>query len=1111
MIAFLFAAPYRALALVLACHTACADEHISLISPDDPASNWAFNNGREFPGATGSLETDAGASREECPSLKLTGDFTKGGGYVQAGRQFDPVDIRELSFWTRCEGTDQFTLRLGDSSGQTHQFKLKLDPSPGWQRVTLPVRRFFARRGQADALTNILKYESWGGAKDGNWHGPATAVYLLLSKGDENSVRTLWLNDVAILPEPAPVAGAELAETVALDEIVEGVHDWKFSLGNEFPGARGSLTVAENLPESGQFCLRLEGDFTGGGAYVAAIRNLDDGSAADTTAFRARVKTDNVTNVTIQIVDGSGQTHQRKHVPIIADGKWNDLSLIPAEIAGGEHWGGANDGKWHGPARSFVLSLTSDSDPEKKRPDLLLSNVRADILRPVFAQAPAFSESFDGKTLADSWTATGGVTLKSGNLVVSRSPEKINEPREAVGPAFAATPGRWKIETSIQTDLKSPDNSYRALVTVEALDSTGQTRETFTVADLFGKTDPARIETIADFSEKTRSARFRIRQEKAEGEFRIGHLSAVFLAPPLRQENRVERLLFSTAQLGNLLFPEDPREISLTVEARKPLPIDQRGVTCVVRDYWGSEQTEPARVELSGPEKSGDRFVYRGTLDLAEAPLETGRYYEIHASMAAKDSEPFTHSTSLAILPAAATHQYAPEEVPFTARNWDNRIPEYIRLTNRLGIRICGLWGRWSPKPPYKASVPGLDLVKELGMGWLTTTACTSIEDGKDEYDENALRQGVRNLIETFGQHRPLIINLGNEPHGTGGQVRKNVAAYRAVYEEIKSVDPSIKVVATSVEPNEEYHAAGYGQWCDAYDFHIYEDSANVRRTIEEYQKLAERYGHPKPIWSTELGLNSQGLPRHTVAVELIRKFAAFFAAGGENVSWFGLLYPDPSGKSFGSSGDSHNVFDCRFNRYCPRLDAVAYYHAVNAIAIKRFVEEKCYAGGISAFLFRDRDGRRLQILWKDPGREDVFVPLENVDEVRVIRIDGSSRILRPRGKGITVTVSRDPLLLLYENGPETLANSLGTPAASLAELPETVSGRDVTEFSVRSAHELALIAPPFWKVEKSEPESGLFRFRVSPPEETAAREIDLAIRVSDGTGELFHRFPIAN
>src|SRR5207249_4509301 len=248
----------------------------------------------------------------------------------------------------------------------------------------------------------------------------------------------------------------------------------------------------------------------------------------------------------------------------------------------------------------------------------------------------------------------------------------------------------------------------------------------------------------------------------------------------------------------------------------------------------------------------------------------------------------------------AETKRFKPEDVPFTSRNWDNRISEYIRLTDRLGIRVCGIWGGWSSQPPYKAEAPNLDLCQKLGMGWLTTTPIAQIELGKYEHNERSLRQGVRNLIEQYGKVRPMIINLGNEPHGTGERVQKNVAAYRVVYEEVKKVDPTIPVVATSVEPNEEYFKAGYGQWCDAYDFHIYEDSENVRRTIDEYRALMKKYGHEKPIWSTELGLNSQGQTRHAVAAEVTRKFATFFAAGGVNVSWFGLLYPDPDGKVHG-------------------------------------------------------------------------------------------------------------------------------------------------------------------------------------------------------------------
>src|SRR5262249_35656999 len=152
----------------------------------------------------------------------------------------------------------------------------------------------------------------------------------------------------------------------------------------------------------------------------------------------------------------------------------------------------------------------------------------------------------------------------------------------------------------------------------------------------------------------------------------------------------------------------------------------------------------------------------------------------------------------------------------------------------------------WSAKPPYKPEAPNIELCERYHMGVLTGTPIASIERGKTDYDETALRQGVRNWIEKYGKYRPLTINLGNEPHGTGDHVRASVAAYRAVYEEIKKVDSSIFVLATAVEPNEEYFQAGYGKWCDAYDFHVYEGFANVRKNLEQYQALAKKYGQVK-------------------------------------------------------------------------------------------------------------------------------------------------------------------------------------------------------------------------------------------------------------------------
>ncbi|MGB2820367.1 MAG: cellulase family glycosylhydrolase, partial [Phycisphaerae bacterium] len=603
-------------------------------------------------------------------------------------------------------------------------------------------------------------------------------------------------------------------------------------------------------------------------------------------------------------------------------------------------------------------------------------------------------------------------------LLLDRPAADADSPCETASPTIKLAAGTWELAAACRSDLNSPDNSYNGAVTFECLDGSGKVRQRVEVGELFGKRNWQAFRKRVELPAGTVAGRFRVRLSKAGGQFRADELSAAKVAAAAPKDTRISRVLFATAQLGNLLLPQDSRAVQVTVECTKPLGDEQKRMACVVRDYWGAEYSRPIAAELTRTGKGGGKFLYGATVDLDAAALEVGKYYELHAAIPQPGGEPFTNYTSLAILPQAVTKAYKPEEIPFTSRNWDNRITAFIRLTDRLGVRICGIWGGWSADPPYKPHAPQIELCAKLGMGVLTGTPAHAIEThakGYEKYDEKALRQGVRNFIEKYGKTtRPLIINLGNEPHGTGDRVRQNVAAYRALYEEIKATDPNIFVLGTSVGPQEEYFQNGFQKWCDGYDFHIYEDSRNVRRAFEKYRALFARYGGAKPVWSTEVGLNSQGMTRQAVAVELVKKFSVFFAAGGRNVSWFGLLYPDRDGTSHGSSGDSHNVFDCRYNRYCPRLDAVAYYNMVNAICIKRFIAEKTYADGISALLFRDRDGRDLIVLWKDKGRQDVRVPLAGAEKVLVIRIDGARGELDAAagGGGVTLTVSEDPLLL---------------------------------------------------------------------------------------------------
>lgn len=1087
-----------------------AEENVSLLTADADRYGWQFNNGAEFPGAVGELTIDETTRYGGRPTLKLHGDFTAGGGYVEAGRKLADLDIRELLLTIRNPGFDRFTLRLGDATGQTHQIVVKTTVGDDWQQIVLPLEKFFATRGQADAVTTIAKYESWGGAKDGRWHGPATGIYLLAGKSAEQKIHTLWIADVFVVPRPAAVAGAATRVVLPLSEIADGTHDWTFTNGAEFKGATGSLAVAHDEAPPNVPCLKLAGNFTAGGAYVAMFRRFDEVEMQDVDAFRLRVKTSNAATVSLQLVDGSGQTHQRKGVKLPADGAWHDFAIVPAEIAGGEHWGGANDGAWHGPPKLLQIALTKSSDAAGLQPALLVADVRAEARLPVFRQSTAARFDFQSPDALQNWETEGRVAIvgestTAQRLQLSRTLEEIDRPCAAVGPTFELTPGRYEIGLSTECDLHSPDNSYRATVELECYDPAGKNLERIVVLEQFGKL-PRRVSTkVVELPTATTAGRFVVRLDKTYGRFEVDDLTVTRLAPAPRKDDRVQRLLFATSRLGNLWYPDDPRTVSVRVEAKKPLAGSL--LTFEVRDYWGARQAPPATVALVR-DSASKGIVYTAELGLNSIALAVGRYYELHASIPLGEAEPFRNFTSFAILPEAENRKYKPEDVPFTARNWDNRITEYIRLTDRLGVRICGLWGGWSSKPPYKPEAPGLPLCRELGMGWLTTTPAKFIEAGKTDYDETALRQGVRDFLQQYGQEKPLVINLGNEPHGTGDKVLRNVAAYKILYDEIKRIDPSITVVATSVEPNEEYFAAGYGQACDAFDFHIYEDAANVRRTIAEYRALQKKYDCVKPIWSTELGLNSQGQTRHAVAVELVKKFTTFFAAGGENVSWFGLLYPDPEAKSYGSSGDSHNVFDCRYNRYAPRLDAVMYYHMVNAIGIKRFVEEQTYDDGIHAFLFRDRNGHCLQVLWKDSGRADVNIALTGVDAVRLIQIDGRDVRLTPADGRVAVSVTSDPILLLYDGGDPNLA-AIDASSTTLEVPPIAERGHPIVIRLRQSAEAMDTVdleAPPLWTFDASPDSSPRnVSYTVVPPAKDATREAEFVVKLRS-RGELHSR-----
>lgn len=723
--------------------------------------------------------------------------------------------------------------------------------------------------------------------------------------------------------------------------------------------------------------------------------------------------------------------------------------------------------------------------------------------------------SFDDlSALPAEWTVTGtvrpiaqGAFRGNGAVVLERTEAEREKPCSIELPSFPVTPGTWDFVCATACELVSPDSSFSGTVTVDILDAAGKSIERKTIADVAGKRPWQLARAQMTLPAAAVSARFSARLNKTIGVFRMDEFSAK-PATDAARPSAVDRVVLKAQPVGNLFFPDQERTFSVTVESLRELAPAELTLSWTVSDYWGAEQAEAGSVTVSALEKKGERFRYGGSIDLAGIPVETGRYYEIHATVPLGDGDAYRNWSSFAVLPEAPAKAYAPTEIPFVSRNWDNRISEYLRLVDRVGIRVGGLWGGADPKPPHKAYAPGIDILTETGMALMTgapgSHAVEHHTKGYELWTEEALRGGVRSFFAAYGDHqpKPIYVTLGNEPNNTGERLKEAVRAYQIVYDEIKKVAPETIVISTSIGATEEYFQLGYQDACDVFDFHTYESPIDIREAIERFKVLMTKYDCVKPVWSTEIGLNAQGMTRQYIAGDMVRKTVSFFAGGGGAMAWFGFLYPDPDAKNVGSTGDAFNMFDSRYRVYGPRLDAIMYTNLINGILVKKVVDERVWEGGINGCLFRDQDGHCFAVLWKDSGTKDVRLPLAGVTAVRRIGIDGRITDLDAAGEGIDLTVSEDPVLLTYD-GPDRLAEFLGSPALRIASAPRRlvrgVAGT-IDLAGVVDAQQVSVEAPPFWTVVRDAEQP--LRFHVTSPASSrvTAGDCRILLRRADGT-----------
>ncbi len=703
-------------------------------------------------------------------------------------------------------------------------------------------------------------------------------------------------------------------------------------------------------------------------------------------------------------------------------------------------------------------------------------------------------------------------------LLLQRTREKMErEQTYAALPPFSVKPGFWDLSFALRGKLPSADSSYNGTVRLLVLDANGEQIERREVEILCGDKDWKASRHRIELDEKAAQAQFCFSIEKTYGEFAIDAVAAEY-AGPSRQT--VRAITFGSEAVGNMFLPGQPLVFTVGTRNKKPRPQEDRVVEVTVRDYWGAEYvSRTVELDQEYTDQKG-RLIYAGTLDLSDQSFEEGRYYELHGSISEPElDEPTRDTSSFAIVKEAVTRQYEPFDIPFTASCWNPNQEGVFPLMDRLGLRVTNIYTRWSPEPPFELNdPPNVDQVIDLGMGAILTTPMAWVERNRPEWQvdhvHEALREGTKKLIREYQDKFPIALRVGNEPHPIDeDDCRRMIEGYKVIYEAAKEVKPDIIVTATSCGPEEWFFKNGYQDYHDVYIFHQYADAQVIHHDFRRYNELVEKYGKRKPVWSTELGLNSQGMSRAAVASQMYKLLTNFFACGGENASWFGIMWPDDEARLVGTNGDSFDVFNSKYCLYSPKLTAISEYHLVNAICIKTIVEQKTYPDGEVLTLFRDKEDRCLLVAWNNAERKPVRIPLPTGARVRLTRFDGALTDYVAADGHLSLALSPEAMLLQFESAdyalPETLEESVVKPVSDWSGV---VKGCQV-ELKLRAdspelADAMDMWIPPYW--EKSKEVLGHDAvFTLTAPADSDVRVARLIALLGETVGELQLPLPV--
>jgi hypothetical protein len=294
--------------------------------------------------STGSLELAAGYASAQSAVLRYRIGCADGrcGRHVEASstlaRPVAASTQATLSLWVRVQAGIGVVLRVHDASGQTLQYRPRIDTAnSGWQRILVPL---------------LPAAEHWGGTiDDGRLHGAILALGLLADTGGRHGATgTLDFDHVRLVEPEAgaliddfdaePRGSWSVLRDGARAALVDG--DWRVqSDGHAGNGARLHYAFrCAPAPTCGRYVEAVWRPTTprGGSAPILAA------TPRSVLSFRVWSKPD--VKVTVRVLDGSRQTLQyypeASTLETVGAPRWQQV-VVPLEKAP-LHWDSHNDG-----------------------------------------------------------------------------------------------------------------------------------------------------------------------------------------------------------------------------------------------------------------------------------------------------------------------------------------------------------------------------------------------------------------------------------------------------------------------------------------------------------------------------------------------------------------------------------------------------------------------------------------------------------------------------------------------------------------------------------------------------------------------------------------------